>query len=91
MEDELYHYGTPRHSGRYPWGSGENPYQRLDRSDFITTADMMKKQGFSDKDIAEYFFGEGASPSEYRRRLANAKADEKNSVRAQMIDMYIQA
>ena len=24
---ELYHYGTPRHSGRYPWGSGENPYQ----------------------------------------------------------------
>lgn len=26
--DELEHYGTPRHSGRYPWGSGENPYQR---------------------------------------------------------------
>ncbi|MBQ0025922.1 MAG: hypothetical protein KBS79_00905 [Lachnospiraceae bacterium] len=25
--DELYHYGTPRHSGRYPWGSGEDPYQ----------------------------------------------------------------
>lgn len=24
---ELFHYGTPRHSGRYPWGSGENPYQ----------------------------------------------------------------
>lgn len=29
LEDngELYHYGTPRHSGRYPWGSGEDPYQ----------------------------------------------------------------
>ena len=26
-EDYLAHYGTPRHSGRYPWGSGENPYQ----------------------------------------------------------------
>ena len=26
-KDELMHYGTPRHSGRYPWGSGENPYQ----------------------------------------------------------------
>ena len=24
---ELMHYGTPRHSGRYPWGSGDNPYQ----------------------------------------------------------------
>ena len=29
-EDYLEHYGTPRHSGRYPWGSGENPYQRTD-------------------------------------------------------------
>ena len=26
FDDELMHYGTPRHSGRYPWGSGENPY-----------------------------------------------------------------
>ena len=26
-EKELKHYGTPRHSGRYPWGSGDNPYQ----------------------------------------------------------------
>ena len=26
---ELKHYGIPRRSGRYPWGSGENPYQSL--------------------------------------------------------------
>ena len=25
-EEDLAHYGTPRHSGRYPWGSGNNPY-----------------------------------------------------------------
>lgn len=25
-QKELIHYGTPRHSGRYPWGSGKNPY-----------------------------------------------------------------
>ena len=30
--DEMYHYGTPRHSGRYPWGSGDNPYQRNEKS-----------------------------------------------------------
>lgn len=24
---ELKHYGTPRHSGRYPYGSGKRPYQ----------------------------------------------------------------
>ena len=28
MTDELMHEGTKRHSGRYPWGSGENPQQR---------------------------------------------------------------
>lgn len=25
--DEIYHYGIKRRSGRYPWGSGERPYQ----------------------------------------------------------------
>lgn len=25
--DELYHYGIKRRSGRYPWGSGDRPYQ----------------------------------------------------------------
>jgi hypothetical protein len=28
MSKDLKHYGTPRHSGRYPWGSGEDPEQR---------------------------------------------------------------
>ena len=28
----LVHYGTPRHSGRYPWGSGDRPYQSLKAS-----------------------------------------------------------
>lgn len=25
--NEIYHYGTKRHSGRYPWGSGDRPHQ----------------------------------------------------------------
>ena len=25
--NELYHYGMPRRSGRYKWGSGKNPYK----------------------------------------------------------------
>ena len=32
MSNYLVHYGTPRHSGRYPWGSGKEPYQSLTRS-----------------------------------------------------------
>lgn len=27
MENELYHFGIKRRSGRYPWGSGSRPYQ----------------------------------------------------------------
>lgn len=26
-QNELFHYGIKRRSGRYPWGSGERPYQ----------------------------------------------------------------
>lgn len=28
---ELYHYGMPGRSGRYEWGTGERPYQRLEK------------------------------------------------------------
>lgn len=27
QSDELYHYGLPRRSGRYKWGSGDRPFQ----------------------------------------------------------------
>ena len=25
-QNDLYHYGVPKRSGRYPWGSGNRPY-----------------------------------------------------------------
>ena len=31
--NELMHYGMPRRSGRYPWGSGKDPYQHC--TDFL--------------------------------------------------------
>ena len=42
---ELLHYGTPRHSGRYPWGSGDNGYQRT--ADFLGRVENMRKEGFT--------------------------------------------
>ena len=44
-------YGTPRHSGRYPWGSGENPYQS-DENFQKRVADL-KKRGFTEVEIAK--------------------------------------
>ncbi len=49
-ENELYHYGTPRHSGRYPWGSGKDPYQR--NTNFRKTVSDLRNQGLSDTEIA---------------------------------------
>ena len=38
--DELKHYGMPRRSGRYPWGSGENPQRN---GDFLSRVEELKK------------------------------------------------
>ena len=50
--DFLKHYGTPRHSGRYPWGSGKNPQRH---KQFLQRADELAAQGLSKKEIAQAF------------------------------------
>lgn len=50
-DDEIVHYGTPRHSGRYPWGSGDDPQAQRNRS-LLSMEDELKKQGMSKTDIA---------------------------------------
>ena len=50
-DDTLMHYGVPRRSGRYPWGSGENPYQG--GRDFLARVKDMKAEGMSERAIAE--------------------------------------
>ena len=44
-EEILMHYGMPRRSGRYPWGSGDNPYQHSE--DFLSRVEECRKQGFT--------------------------------------------
>ena len=48
----LEHYGKPRRSGRYPWGSGENPYQH-GSIDWISRYDDLRREGLSEREIAE--------------------------------------
>ena len=49
--DELMHYGMPRRSGRYPWGSGKDPYQHC--TDFLSRIKYLSDNGVSDEDIAK--------------------------------------
>lgn len=69
---ELKHYGTPRHSGRYPWGSGENPYQRS--KNFTSYVDQLRREGLSQVEIAK---GLGMTTTELRRRTSLAKEEIK--------------
>ena len=50
-QDYLEHYGVKRRSGRYPWGSGDNPYQH--DLDILARYDYLKEQGLSEKEIAQ--------------------------------------
>lgn len=60
-DDILVHYGTPRHSGRYPWGSGKDPYQSA--KGFFAERQRLRNQGMSDTDIARAW---GMSTTEFR-------------------------
>lgn len=61
----LEHYGTKRHSGRYPWGSGDNPYQHS--GDFLSRVEALKKKGLSEKEILETI--NDSLPDEYKMGL----------------------
>ena len=50
-EDILVHYGVKRRSGRYPWGSGDDPYQHT--GDFVSRYQELKKKGLSETDMAK--------------------------------------
>lgn len=71
-EDILMHYGMPRRSGRYPWGSGDNPYQHS--GDFLSRVEELKKQGLSEKEIADSF---GLTTTQFRTQKSLAKNERR--------------
>lgn len=71
-EDYLAHYGTPRKSGRYPWGSGNEPVQA--NGTLLSHISDMRKQGLSDPVIAK---GLGISTTQFRAMNSIAKSAAK--------------
>lgn len=70
MSDELKHYGMPRRSGRYPWGSGKDPYQSA--IGFMGIINELRSQGLSEVEIAR---GLGITTSQLRARKSLAGAE----------------
>ena len=86
-DDEfLEHYGMPRRSGRYPWGSGEDPYQHEDS--FLHRIFELKQKGWTEtpENINKEF---GLTTTEYRieksihnDQVKALKIDKAKSLRA---------
>ena len=51
LDDELMHYGVKRRSGRYPWGSGDSPFQRS--GDFLSRVQELRREGVSETEIVK--------------------------------------
>ena len=87
---ELIHYGIKYRSGRYPYGSGENPYQHDGRrhvfgsdkhpfetgEDFLKEINRLKASGKSAKDISLYF---GLSLSNFKKEQSIARAEVRRN------------
>ena len=69
--------GAPVGSGRYPLGSGENPYQ--DYRDFKNRVTQIKaaNKGIKEKELIKYLFGDDTDVSirQYRQMITKANAE----------------
>jgi len=77
-EDELFHIGVLRKSGRYPWGSGDNPHQR--NKQFLDYVADLQSKGMSETDIAK---GMDITTTQLRAAKSIAKNEQKKAAISQ--------
>lgn len=80
MEDYLLHIGVKRKSGRYPWGSGENPYQS--EGWFLGKYKKLKDTGMSEIEIANEF---GMTTTQLRNSITYATKQQRDIQREQTL------
>ncbi len=71
-EDILMHYGVKRRSGRYPFGSGKEPFQHS--GDFLSRVEQLKAGGLKEVEIAKEL---GLSTTELRVQMQAAKHERR--------------
>ena len=78
-EEILMHYGIPKRSGRYPWGSGDESYQH--NIDFLGRIEKLKQQGWSEtpENIKKEF---GLTTTQYRAQKGVAQNERRMLVQA---------
>lgn len=93
MIEELRHSGVAhdenppgRGSGRYAFGSGENPFQH--QHGFLVAVDKMKKDGISNKDIAKSLLGENKGTTDLLAEIALAKNEQRKARYDYVVKLY---
>lgn len=87
-EDSLAHYGVKRKSGRYPWGSGDIPYQHepgfpftpppyATYKDFLKDYDTLKKKGIKETDMVKMWGLNSTSELRAAYRIAGTWARQE--------------
>ena len=71
-DNSLVHYGVKRRSGRYPYGSGDEPYQHS--GDFLARYQELTKNGMREMDVAKAM---GLTTTDLRMQVKVAKHDRR--------------
>lgn len=106
--DDIFHYGKGHldggHSGRYPWGSGEDPYQHQPRmygmshEEFLSEVSRLEKEGatYYDKDTGKTYTGTtaiakilGVNSTEFRIRQRYENHLKREEERQKAIEMRL--
>lgn len=88
-EDYVAHYGTPRRSGRYPWGTsgwGAGESDSIPRNmDFLDIVADLRKQGLSDSKISEVMGFSSTTQFRARRTIENNRKKQADIRMAQRL------
>jgi len=79
--DSLMHYGVKRKSGRYAWGSGEDPRQGESGHQFLKDVDELRAKGLKDTEIAEKL---GMNTTQLRNNITWANKEHREMIRSQV-------
>ena len=73
LNDHLEHYGLPRRSGRYKWGSGKDPYQSIERK-----SSLKKEAKNGERYIKSKLSFSKRAQKKAERKVAKAREKEEN-------------
>lgn len=78
-KDSILHYGVKRRSGRYPWGSGDDPNQH-DKG-FLGEYEALKAKGLREIDIANQM---GLNTTQLRNNITWARKEQRENLKKQV-------